>query len=86
MYNIIERYMAKLTIEDINNFAITKNANLSEDELKFTYEFLKKNWKEIIKNPNIFNIDRYKDKYSKENFVKIKQLYLDYFNKFAAFL
>lgn len=78
--------MAKLTIEDINNFAITKNANLSEDELKFTYEFLKKNWKEIIKNPNIFNIDRYKDKYSKENFVKIKQLYLDYFNKFAAFL
>ncbi|MEG1149810.1 MAG: hypothetical protein RSE17_00795 [Bacilli bacterium] len=86
MYNIIERYMAKLTIEDINNFAISKNANLSEDELKFTYEFLKKNWKEIIKNPNIFNIDRYKDKYSKENFVKIKQLYLDYFNKFAAFL
>lgn len=78
--------MAKLTIEDINNFAISKNANLSEDELKFTYEFLKKNWKEIIKNPNIFNIDRYKDKYSKENFVKIKQLYLDYFNKFAAFL
>ncbi|MEG0976971.1 MAG: hypothetical protein RSF02_00275 [Bacilli bacterium] len=86
MYNIIERYMAKLTIEDINNFAISKNANLSEDELKFTYDFLKKNWKEIIKNPNIFNIDRYKDKYSKENFIKIKQLYLDYFNKFAAFL
>lgn len=42
MYNLISRYMARLTKEDINNFALKKNANLSPEELDFTYDFIKK--------------------------------------------
>ena len=36
--------MSMLKKEDVNNFAIKKNVFLSEGELDFTYEFLKKNW------------------------------------------
>ena len=43
MYNIIERYMSMMKIEDVNNFALSKNIYLSADELNFTYNFIKKN-------------------------------------------
>lgn len=86
MFNIIERYMAKITKEDVNNFAISKNCYLSSEELDFTYLFIKKNWREIIKNPNVFDIDRYKNKFSEENFKKIKQVYKEYFQRFGSML
>ena len=86
MYNIIERYMIILKKEDVNKFAISKNIYLSNEELNFTYEFIKKNWREILKNPNLFEIERYKDKFSQENFTKVKQLFLEYYRKFGSFL
>ena len=68
MYNIIERYMAKITKDDVNNFAKSKNCNLSNEELDFTYTFIKKNWQDIIKNPAVFDIERYKHMYSETNY------------------
>ena len=64
MFNIIERYIAKMQKEDVNNFAIKNNVSLSEEELNFTYEFVKKNWNTILSNPNLFHMERYKDKLS----------------------
>ena len=42
MFNIIERYINKLTKEDIKNFATKKGATLSSAELDFTFDFVKK--------------------------------------------
>ena len=86
MFNIIEKYMNKLTINDVNNFALSKGCTLSEDELNFTYSFIKKNWQKIIKNPNLFNIDQYKNHYTEQNFIKIKKVFQEYFQKFSSFL
>lgn len=86
MYNIIERYMSMLKKEDVNNFAIKKNVFLSEGELDFTYEFLKKNWQDILKNPNVFNINRYKNQFSEENFYKVKKIFDEYYQKFKSFI
>lgn len=86
MYNIIERYMNGLKKEDVLKFAVSKGANLSEQELDFTYNFIKKNWREVLKNPAIFDIDRYKEKYSPENFKKIKQVFNEYYQKFGSYL
>ena len=86
MYNIIERYMSMMKKEDIEKFALSKNCHLSNEELDFTYTFVKKNWKEVIKNPSIFDINRYKNHYSEENFEKIKQVYKEYFQKFGSLL
>ena len=70
MYSLIERYMNKITKEDVNSFALKKNITLSDDELTFTYDFIKKNWDKILSNPNILNLNRYKDKYSEENLLE----------------
>ena len=76
MFNLIERYINRMTKEDVNNFAISKNINLSENELNFTYDFVK----------NLFNINRYKNNYTEENFSKITKVFNEYFQKYANYL
>ena len=86
MFNIIERYMNKLSIDDVNNFAQKNNIFLSPEELSFTYQFIKKNWQQILANPSILNLDRYKDNFSEENLIKIKKLFKEYSIKYKNYL
>ena len=86
MYNIIKRYMQNITIDQVNNFAIAKNFNLSEEELTFTYNFVKKNWEKVLGNPKLLQLDRYKEKFSEENFVKINKLFSEYSQKYRNYL
>lgn len=78
MFNIIGAYINKLTKDDINKFATSKGATFSNEELEFTYSFIKKNWKDVLKNPSIFDIERYSRYYSKDNFIKVKQVFNEY--------
>ncbi len=86
MYEIINRFMEKLTIEDVNNFALKNNVSLSNDELLFTYQFVKKNWESILANPNQLKLERYKSKFSEENFQKIQTLIKLYYQKYGHYL
>ena len=86
MYNLILKVMNRLTKEDVENFAISKNINLTNEELAFTYDFIKKNWEQVLNNPNLLNLDRYKDKFSEENFIKIKKLFNEYNSRFKNIL
>ena len=51
--------MSLLKKEDVENFALKNNVSLNEEELNFTYEFVKKNWQIILNNPNAFNLEKY---------------------------
>lgn len=86
MFNIIERYILKMTKEDVNNFALSKNIQLSEDELNFTYDFIKKNYKTFLGNPKLFSLERYQNFYTKENFSKITKVYNEYTQRYANYL
>ena len=86
MLNLIERFMNNLTLDQVNNFAISKNVHLNNEELNFTYNFIKKNWRSIISNPTLLNLEKYQDKYSKENFAKIKQVFLEYSQKYQKLI
>ncbi len=86
MFNLIERYINRMTKEDINNFAISKDIHLSNEELDFTYDFVKKNYQSFLANPQLFNIERYKDHYTKENFSKITKVFSEYFQKYSNYL
>ncbi|MGM9834187.1 MAG: hypothetical protein ACI31M_00180 [Bacilli bacterium] len=86
MFGLIERYMSKLTKEDVLKFAISNNVNLSESELDFTYQFVKKNWQTILSNHGNFDIDRYKGNFSEENFTKIKKLIKEYATKYSRYI
>lgn len=86
MYNMIERYMNKLSLQDIDTFARKNNINLSGEELNFTYHFIKKNWAGIITNPNSLNLSKYKNYYSEENLIKIEKLFKEYLAKYKNYL
>lgn len=86
MYNIIEKYINHMTIDDVNNFALKKNIHLSESELTFTYSFLKSNYKNILSNPSLLDLERYKNNYTKENFEKISKVFQEYFQKYSRYL
>lgn len=86
MYNIIVRYIKNLTKENVNNFALSKGINLSTDELDFTYSFIKNNYETFLNNPKLLDLERYKNKYTKENFEKISKVFQEYFQKYSHYL
>ena len=86
MYNLVKRYMDNLTKEQVLNFAQKNQIFLSQEELDFTYTFVKKNWEMIFRNPNLLKLQRYKDKFSEENFIKIQKLFVLYYQKYGHLL
>lgn len=86
MYFIVKRYVDNMSIHDLNNMAISKGIGLSKVELEFSYEFIKKNWMNVLSNKGLFDIDKYKSKYSEENFIKIKNLYKEMLLKYGMYL
>ena len=86
MYNMINKYLNNLTKEQVYDFAISKNILLNDEELNFTYNFIKRNHSEILKNPNLFDIDRYQSYYTPTTFEQIKKVYIEYLSKYQRFL
>lgn len=82
MKEMIERYINKMSINDVINFANKKNVNLSSSEAEFTFQFIKKNYKQILSNPNLLDMNRYKSHYSEENFKKINKIFNEYYSKY----
>ena len=79
---LIDRFMNNLSKEKVAEFATSKNINLSDTELDFTYQFIKKNYKTILSNPSLLNMDIYKNRFSSENFIKINKLIDEYYTKY----
>ncbi len=86
MFILIERYIDNLTIQDLNNLAIGKGIYLNQEELEFSYDFIKKNWKTVLSNHGIFDIEKYKNRFTDENFTKIKLLIKEYSQKYSHYL
>ncbi|MFI3260549.1 MAG: hypothetical protein R3Y13_02425 [bacterium] len=86
MFKIIEKYINNLNKEDLFTLASKNGIDLSDQELDFSYTFIKKNWEIFLNNPSSLNLDNYKDYYSKENLIKIKILYAKLFNKYSKYL
>lgn len=86
MYNLVQRYMSNLKMEQVEEFALKNDVHLSSEELAFTYEFVKKNWEIIFQNPNLLNLERYKSKFSEENFKKVQKLFAMYYQKYGHLL
>lgn len=86
MYNLIKKYMDNLSINQVNDFAQKNNVFLSESELNFTFEFIKKNWEMIFRNPTLLKLERYKEQFSEENFIKIQKLINMYYQRYGHLL
>ena len=85
MFILVKNYVEKMTKEDCLNFALSNDINLNDNELDFVYNFIKKNYKELLTNPDI-DLARFKSNFSDENFVKINTLVNKLKQKYAYLL
>ena len=69
MNNIISNYVERLTKEDIIKFANMNNLSVSDSEIDFVYTFIKRNYKNVLNNPNSLNLSLYRDKFSEDNYL-----------------
>ena len=83
---LINSYIDKLTIQDINNIANKNNINLNDYELNFIYNQIKNNYNDLLygDSTNIFN--ELKNNVSSDNYYKIMELYTKYKQRYQSLL
>lgn len=83
MYQIlIKEYIKKMTINDINNFALKNNIHLAAGEDKIIYDFIKNNYEKVLGGANADKVlQEFKTKVCPETYNHAKQLYDIYKNK-----
>lgn len=83
---LIENYVNKMTISDVNNFALSNNINLNNTELDIVYNTIKKNWYTLIYGDYTSIFNNIKDKFDTDTYKKIEELFFYFKNKYQKFL
>ncbi len=85
MKSLIKNYIDLLDIKTMNEFGIKNDIHLNERELSFLLDFVKKNYEDIIKDETPY-LDELEKNINKNDFIKIKELFLSYKKKFKGYL
>ncbi|MFQ8643042.1 MAG: hypothetical protein ACLU8V_06235 [Oscillospiraceae bacterium] len=86
MNNLIKQYINKITINNINDFAIKNNINLNEKELNVLYDVTKNRFEEVLYKDDSSVKSYLKEHLTSENYDKIVKLYDEYRAKFGGYL
>lgn len=86
MNSLIKQYINRLTINNINDFAIKNNIILNEKELNVLYEVTKNHYEELLAGNDTKIVNYLKENLTDENFTKINNLYNEYKVKYQGYL
>jgi len=86
MDGIINNYVKKMTIIDIDGFARKQGIIFNEKELNFVMEFIKKNWQELLHNPDSLVLERYQNYFTEENYKKLEKVIKEYRQRYKKSL
>lgn len=83
---LLKNYVNKLSINDINDFALKNDIILNDSELDIIIDIIKNDYDELLYgNPdNVFN--KLKNNVSSDNYDKIINLFFIYKKKYAQLL
>lgn len=85
MKGLIKNYVDKLTIDKLKEFALKNDIYLSENEFEYLLDLIKNNFDDILVQENKY-LDLVKENVNPEAFVKIKELFLYYKNRYKGYL
>lgn len=77
---IIKSYIKNLSKQDIINYSLKNNINLTNYELDYIYNNIKYNYEDILSNPTLY-LNEIKNNVSNNTYNKIYELYTTYFPK-----
>ena len=85
MKSLIKNYIDKLTIDNLKEFALKNNINLTDTEFEYLLKLAKENFEDILVNEDKY-LDIIKNNVNPNEFIKIKELFLHYKNKYQGYL
>lgn len=85
MKNLIKNYIEKLNIDKLKKFSLDNNINLSNIELEYILNLVKENLEDILKDDTKY-LKSLENNINQTEFIKIKELYLSYKNKYKMYL
>lgn len=85
MKSLIKNYIDKLTIDNLKEFAVKNNINLTTKELEYLLNLVKENFDDIIINEDKY-LNLVKNNINPNEFKKIKELFLYYKNRYKGYL
>lgn len=86
MIFFIKQHINKITINNINDFAIKNNCFLNEIELNVIFNVIRNNYMDILNGDDGESLTILKNNLSLENYNKIIRLYNEYKVKYQSFL
>lgn len=85
MKNLIDNYVKSLTINKLKEFSLKNGINLTDKELNYLLNLVKENCNEILLDDTKY-LKEVENNISPTEFIKIKELYLYYKNRYKGYL
>ena len=79
---LISEYVNRMTLEDVNNFALKNGINLKDNEIKLIYDHIKSNWHTIVFGNPRGILDDLKEKLDSTSYQKVESLYIYFKNRY----
>ena len=84
-FYLIEEYVNRMRLDDVNNFALKQGIILDDEELNIIFKYIKDNYKTILYgNPKDILLE-IKDKVKPITYSKIENLYMKFKDKIDLF-
>lgn len=85
MKGLIKNYVDKLTIDNLKEFALKNDINLSNSEFEYLLNLVKNNFDDILLNENKY-LKEVENNINSQAFIKVKELFLYYKNRYKGYL
>ena len=79
---LISEYVNRMTLEDVNNFALKNGINLKDNEINLIYDHIKNNWHTIVFGNPRGILDDLKEKLDSTSYQKVESLYIYFKNRY----
>ena len=85
MKSLIKNYVDKLTTQNLREFAIKNDINLNQNELEYLLNLVQNNFEDILVNEDKY-LNLVQNNINSEAFIKVKELFLYYKNRYKGYL
>jgi hypothetical protein len=85
MKGLIKNYIDKLTTQNLKEFAVKNDIELNTSELEYLLNLVKNNFEDILVNETKY-LDLVQKNINPTAFIKVKELYLYYKNRYKGYL
>ena len=77
---LISEYVNRMSLEDVNNFALKNGIILKDNEIKLIFDHIKNNWRTIVFGNPRGILDDLKEKLDSTSYQKVETLYIYFKN------